>query len=149
MLNDPRFEKIAFEDIPLNRDIFVMDEKWMPEYEREWLKHFSGEEANTHLGFISYAACRSIGDNWLEMSWYTNTSDRFHEVPVFLPKSAFVECVDLWQYDDKPRVFVNSQWLTELHERPLAAFAIVDAIGVKQLIQTGGAFNKSIAFTSR
>lgn len=144
MLDDPRFEAIQFENIPLNRDIVVMDEKWMPDYEREWLKHFNGEEADTHVGLVSYLSCRSIGDDWLEMSWYPNSSDRFHEVPVFLPKSSFVAGVDLWEYDDKPRIFVSSAWLTELHERPLAAFALLDAIGVKQLLQTGGLSVKAL-----
>lgn len=138
MLDDPRFEAIQFENIPSNRDIVVMDEKWIPEYEREWLKHFNGEEADTHVGLVSYLACRSIGDNWLEMSWYPNINDRYHEVPVFLPKTAFVAGVDLSEYDDKPRIFVSSSWITELHERPLAAFALLDAIGVKLLLQTGG-----------
>lgn len=144
MLDDPRFEAIQFENIPLNRDIVVMDEKWIPEYEREWLKHFNKVEADTHVGFVSYLSCRSIGDDWLEMSWYVNSNDRFHEVPVFLPKSAFVAGVDLSDYDEKPKIFVSSSWITELHERPLAAFAMLDAIGVKQLLQTGNLSVKAL-----
>lgn len=137
MLKHANFQLVPFEEVPLNRDIVVMDEKWIPDYEREWLRAFDGDrDADTNVGYVSYVAARSVGDEWLELSWYPNTYDRFHEVPIFLPKSAFVACVDLWRYDDKPRVFVQSDWLTDIHERPLAAFAIVDAIGVKRLLQT-------------
>lgn len=138
MLKNENFEMISFEGIPLNQDLIVMDEKWVPDYDREWIKVFSGDKtANTNVGYVSYVAARSIGDEWLELSWYPNTYDRYHEVPVFLPRSAFITCVDLWRYDEKPRVFVKSGWLAEVHEHPLAAFAFVDAIGVKRLLQSG------------
>lgn len=138
MFNHSGFRKIQFEEVPLNRDVVIMDVKWMADFEREWTNTFDGGDADPYLvGYVTYVAARSIGNGWIELSWYPNTFDRFHEVPIFLPKSAFVTCVDVWQYDGKPTAFVQSDWLTDLHERPLAAFAIVDAIGVKQLIRTG------------
>lgn len=116
----------------------MMDAQWITAFEREWIKTFNGEEAEPYqVGYVSYVSARSVGNDWIELSWYPNIHDRFHEVPVFLPKSAFVTCVDVWEYDGKPKVFVQSDWLTDLHERPLAAFAIVDAIGVKDLLRTG------------
>jgi hypothetical protein len=42
--------------------------------------------------------------------------------------------VDCWQYDEKPHIFVRHGWLTNLHLRPFSAFALVDAIGVKNAI---------------
>lgn len=138
MFEHSGFGKLQFEEIPLNRDVVIMDVKWMADFEREWNNTFNGNDADPYLvGYVTYVAARSIGNDWIELSWYPNTFDRFHEIPIFLPKSAFVTCVDVWEYDGKPTVFVQSDWLTDLHERPLAAFAIVDAIGVKELIQTG------------
>jgi hypothetical protein len=66
-----------------------------------------------------------------------NIFDRFHETSVFLPKTEFVDCIGSWRYDEDPHIFVRTEWITELHERPLAAFAIVDAIGVKDLLRSG------------
>ncbi|MDB5761828.1 MAG: hypothetical protein JWQ21_823 [Herminiimonas sp.] len=138
MFDHDGFRKIQFEAIPLNQDLIMMDAKWIAEFEREWIKTFNESEADPYLvGYVSHISARSVGNDWIELSWYPNTHDRFHEVPVFLPKSAFVNCVDVWQYDGRPTVFVYSEWLTDLHERPLAAFAIVDAIGVKELLRTG------------
>ncbi|MFP3435956.1 hypothetical protein SB781_40025, partial [Paraburkholderia sp. SIMBA_061] len=78
----------------------------------EWTNHFEGKHASLAGGFVSHAAARSVDHEWIELSWYPNTFDRFHEVSVFLPKSAFVACVDIWKYDEKPTIFVRSDWLT-------------------------------------
>ncbi|EAQ37533.1 hypothetical protein NB311A_04459 [Nitrobacter sp. Nb-311A] len=43
MFDDERFDKYSFEAVPLNRDIYLMDEKWMPEYERYVLAVFAGK----------------------------------------------------------------------------------------------------------
>jgi hypothetical protein len=66
-----------------------------------------------------------------------NINDRFHEVPLFLPENRIVTCVDIPAYDENPHIFVRSAWLTEIHEKPLATFALVDAIGIKALLQRG------------
>lgn len=138
MFKNSKFIKIDFENIPLNQDITIMDEKWAKEYESEWKKEFKGKESTPYsVGYISRVAARSIGDNWAELSWYVNTHDRFHEIPIFLPKSAFLSCICIDGYDENPTVFVKSEWIEDLHNRPLAAFAIIDAIGVKGRLQSG------------
>jgi hypothetical protein len=138
MFQNPRFRKINFEEVPLNQDLIIMDEKWASGRENEWLKIFNKEEANPYsIGYVSFVAARSIGDDWIELSWYPNIFDRFHEIPIFLPKSVFVTCIDISDYDEKPTIFVKSEWVEDLHTRPLAAFAIIDAIGVKEQLQSG------------
>ena len=113
-----------------------MDEKWLRPWERSYLKFFDGKEFK-NVGYISYAAVRKAGPEALELSWYPNIFDRFHEVSVLLPKSAFVACVDVHEYDEKPHIFVRSDWLTDLHLRPYSAFALIDAIGVKHALMAG------------
>ncbi len=73
----------------------------------------------------------------LELSWYPNISDRFHELSVRLPREAFVTCVDVPGWDVKPHVFVKGAWLSALHLRPYSAFALVDAIGVTVALSSG------------
>lgn len=132
----PRFENLEFESVPRNQDVYLMDEQWIPEWEDAHLRFFSGEEWRA-VGYISYAAVRSASFHALEISWYPNVFDRFHEVKVVLPRDAFVACIDVYDSDGKPYIFVKGEWLTALHIRPYSAFALVDAIGVKKALMDG------------
>jgi hypothetical protein len=50
---------------------------------------------------------------------------------------AFVTCVDVYDYDEKPHIFVKGEWLKKLHLKPYSTFALIDAIGVKQALIDG------------
>lgn len=54
-----------------------------------------------------------------------------------LPRKDFVACIGCRDIDEKPRIFVSSEWLENIHRRPYSAFAIVDAIGVKNALRAG------------
>jgi hypothetical protein len=136
MFSHSEFRVIAFEDLPLDEDIFLMDERWMSEYESACINMFNGLDY-PNVGYISYAAARGVGGDHLELSWYPNIIDRFHEMVVKLPREAFVTCVDTPRWDGKPRIFVKSSWLSGLHLRPYSAFALIDAIGVKDALSRG------------
>lgn len=129
----PLFQAYAFEDVPLGRDVFLMDEEWIDQYEASLVSLFNGAK-DEKVGYISYAVVRHVDEFGLDLSWYPNTYDRFHEVRVRLPREQFIACVDCWQYDEKPHLFVKHGWLTNLYLRPFSAFALVDAIGVKKAI---------------
>ena len=131
-----QFQHFEFEAIPRDRDVYLMDEKWMAEWEANYLGFFNGKEFE-YIGYISHAAVRSATPESVEISWYPNVMDRFHEVVVVLPREAFVACVNVYDYDEKPHIFVKYQWLTSLHTRPYSAFALIDAIGVKSALETG------------
>ena len=133
VFDHPLFRTYAFEDVPLDRDVFLMDEEWLDQYETSLVALFNGGKYE-NIGYISYAAIRHVDEFGLALSWYPNIHDRFHEVRVRLPRDQFITCVDCWQYDEKPHVFVRRGWLTNLHLRPFSAFALVDAIGVKKAI---------------
>ena len=133
MFEHELFAKYRFEDVPLNRDVYLMDEEWLAPYEASMVAMFNGADYD-NVGYISYAAVRRVDEFALELSWYPNVFDRFHEVTVRLPRDQFIACVDCWQYDEKPHVFVKSGWLNNLHLRPFSAFALIDAIDVKKAI---------------
>jgi hypothetical protein len=137
MFEHEHFDKYAFEDIPLNRDIYLMDEKWIPEYEASLLNVFAGNGAEYRpVGYISYACARKVLPGGVELSWYPNIDDRFHEVAVWLPKDAYVACVGSWRWDEKPHIFVKGDWLNHLYLRSYTIFALIDAIGVKSAIRS-------------
>lgn len=130
------FRTYEFESIPLNRDVFLMDERWLLDYEAALVDMFNGKDYR-NIGYISYAAVRRVGPDSIELSWYPNLHDRFHEVSVLLPREAFVTCVDCPSYDERPHIFVKGSWLSGLHLRPYSAFALIDAIGVKAALSRG------------
>lgn len=138
MFDHPLIQSYAFEDIPLNRDINLMDEKWMAEFEAALIKSFDEPAATAYqVGFYSPAAARAISPDSAELTWYPNIFDRFHQMRITLPRSAFVTCIGSWQYDYKPLIFVTGDWLTNLHLRSHSVFALIDAINVKKALASG------------
>ena len=136
MFTHELFVNYEFSEIPLGRDIYLVDVAYTDEYHESMLRFFDGADYE-HVGYMSPVACRKINDNSLELSWYPNTNERFHEVAISLPKTEIVRTVGCWQYDEKPRIFVNSGWLETLHLRSYSVFAMVDAIGVKVALEKG------------
>ncbi|QLC23968.1 hypothetical protein HFP57_02250 [Parasphingopyxis algicola] len=133
MFDHEDIEKYALIDVPLNRDIYLMGEEWMAEYDRMLIRGLSGGEWG-NPGYISYAAARRATEDGIEISWYPNIFDRFHQVRVYLPKRHFVRCVSCITADEKPRIFVKDDWLNNLYLRTYSVFALVDAVGVKKAL---------------
>jgi hypothetical protein len=131
------FDHYAFEDIPLNRDLFLMDEVYIKEYEDAMLALFRGDEYK-NVGCISYIAARKKNKDSLELSWYANVFDRFHEVVIILPRDQFIICVGCWSCEEKPRIFVKSKWLENVYLRSYSIFALIDAVDVKSALEKGG-----------
>ncbi|KRA61789.1 hypothetical protein ASD79_06680 [Caulobacter sp. Root655] len=136
MFEDDEIEIYAINEVPMDRDIYLMDEIWMAQYAEALRTCLSGGRYE-NVGYISYAAARSATPAGVELSWYPNIHTRFHEMRVYLPTSAFVMCVGCQTIDEKPRIFVKSDWLQALHLRSNCAFALVDAIGVKAALADG------------
>lgn len=136
MFDDSDIDKYSFEEIPLDRDCFLMSEIYMGEYEEALLRMLRGEECNPYeVGFVSPVAVRKINEHSLDLSWYANTHTRFHEVSITLPRDKVRVCVGSWRYDQKPYIFVDHEWLEQLHVREYSVFVLVDAIGVKEAIR--------------
>ncbi len=130
------FDNYKFEEIPLNRDLFLIDECYLHQYENAMLKVFDGKKYQ-HVGKVGYITGGAITENTIELSWYPNVYDRFHEVTITLPKSQFITCVGSEKYDEKPRVFVKSTWLENLYLRSYSIFALIDAVNVKIALERG------------
>ncbi len=136
MFDHEYFDVYQFEDVPLNRDCFLMDECYIQEYEASILDVFAGNGGDP-IGYISYSAVNKVNEHSLDLSWYPNISSRFHEVSISLPRNQFVTCVGCWRYDEKPHIFVKSGWLEHLYLKSYTVFCMVDAIGVKEALQKG------------
>jgi len=137
LFENEKFDHYSFEDTPLDRDIYLMDEKFLTEYDSMMSNFLDNPKNNIYspVGYVSYITVKKVMNNSLEISWYANVSDRFHEISIILPKEHFIYCVGCWQYDQKPIIFVNANWLNSLYARSFSIFALVDAIGVKQYLE--------------
>jgi hypothetical protein len=139
MFDHPNIQIYAFENVPLDCDLHLMDEKWMVEFEAAFVKSIDGSGGTAYsIGYYAGAAARAVGTDSIELSWYPNTYDRFHQVRITLPRSEFVTCVGSWQYDYDPLIFVRGEWLTNLYLRSHSVFALIDAINVKNALASGG-----------
>jgi hypothetical protein len=134
LFENPRIDKYRFEDIPLDRDLYLMDEKWMTEYDGALAKLLAGGGYDV-VGYISYAAARNFSRYAIELSWYANIHTRFHELRISLPRDQFVCCVGCRRYDEKPRIFVRGAWLNNLYLRFHSIFVMIDAIGVRAALE--------------
>ncbi|MCU0732188.1 MAG: hypothetical protein MUE84_11480, partial [Hyphomonas sp.] len=114
-----------------------MSEEWMSAYSDAMLKGIVHGEWECDVGYASMACAHRINKNSVELSWYPNIIDRFHEVRIVLPRKHFVTCTEIPKYDEKPRIFVSDEWYKNLHTRIFSAFALVDAIGVKDGLIAG------------
>jgi hypothetical protein len=136
MFDNHKIEKYSFEEIPRNRDCFLVSEIYMGEFSEALDKMLQGEECNPYeVGYVSPVAARKINEVSMELSWYPNTFTRFHEVSIILPKDVFRAAVECPSYDIKPYIFVSRDWLEQLHLREYSVFALIDAIGVKKAIE--------------
>jgi hypothetical protein len=136
LFEDSNIDKHPFDEIPLDRDCLLMSEIYMGEFDEALAKMLKREECNPYeVGYVSPVAIRKINENSLDLSWYPNTITRFHEVSISLPRDKVKICVGCWQYDIKPYIFVDHEWLEQLHLREYSVFALIDAIGVKNAIR--------------
>lgn len=136
LFNDDRIDKYSFEEIPLDRDCLLMSKIYMAEFDEALQKMLRGESCNPYeVGYVSPVAIRTVNSNSLDLSWYPNTFTRFHEVSISLPREVVEACVGCWQYDIKPYIFVDHDWLEHLHLREYSVFALIDAIGVKKALK--------------
>lgn len=129
-------DKYSFEEIPLDTDCFLMSESYMHEFDDALEKMIQRKESNPYeVGYVSPVAIRRINNQSLDLSWYANTHSRFHEVSITLPKDKIKICVACSQYDIKPYIFVDQEWLEQLYLREYSVFALIDAINVKVAIR--------------
>jgi hypothetical protein len=67
MFDHDDIEKYEIHEVPLNRDLFLMDDKWIVPYEHSLLTLLNGGEYE-QVGYIAYAAVRTAGPQGLEIS---------------------------------------------------------------------------------
>jgi len=142
------FQIFTLDELPLERDIWVMDEAYIGEWETVWLKVIGGDHQASpyEVGYITPIHVAEVTPAGAEISWYANTHDRFHEVKTFLPREAFVAAALAYEYEKRVSVFVKGDWLRRLHLRSNSIFAMIDVADMTAAIKSGAiSHNKVIA----
>ena len=140
------FQVYGMADLPLGRDIYMMDELYIEEWESENIKRFGNDEdADPYgVGYITPVHVSAVTPHGLEISWYPNTHDRFHEVKTFLPTDAFVDAALAYEYDKRVQLFVRTEWLRALHLRSNSIFAMIDAVDMTDALKLGKVSHDSV-----
>lgn len=136
MFNPNVFDIFSYENIPLDEDLFILDECYMHEYNSMVLDVLAGKDYR-NLDVHFPAATRKINEQSIEISLVANFIDRHHQLNVFLPRNQFVNCVCCTKIDDKiPHVFVKSNWIEYIHSKTFCIFCLIDASDFKKLLKT-------------
>jgi len=136
MFEHQNFKVHPYDNIPLNEDCIMMDEKYLKEYEEMMINLFNGSDYE-NIGYVCYTSVRKVNKDSIVLSWYPDVFTRFHEVSINLPKNELIVCVECWQWSQKPHIFVKSKWYEDLHLKTYSIFSLIDAIGVKEALQNG------------
>lgn len=138
MFDHKDIDKYLISEIPLDRDIMLMSDVYMEEFESALVRMLEGEDCSPYeVGYVSNVAARRINANSVELSWYANVHTRFHEVSIVLPNDKIRVCVGCSRYDVKPYVFVDQTYVEQLYTREYVLFGLVDAIGIKNALRDG------------
>ncbi|MBU3077824.1 hypothetical protein [Sphingomonas quercus] len=140
------FRKFTLDELPLERDTWVMDEAHMVEWETVWLKVIGGDEDASpyKVGCVTPIHIAEVTPAGAEISWYANTADRFHEIKTFLPRDAFVAAALAYEYEKRVSVFVRATWLRALHLRSNSIFAMIDAVDMTHAIKSGAISHEKV-----
>lgn len=131
MFENKLVDHYTFDEVPVNRDLHMMSDRWIEKYHR-YLERVFSRQQTTHPGYVSGVSANGLRCDLLDLTWFPNYFTRFHRVEITLPRSQFVRCVGSWQWDEDPHIFVKESWLEDLYIRPHCVFGLIDAIGIKQ-----------------
>ena len=145
LFNHEKFNVYDFKDIPLNEQVYIIDEIYINDYEAQLLKFFNDGENYNPIGYVSFASVNSVSETSAEIS-LSVTWDRFHHVTISLPKNEFVTCVGSWQTEETPHVFVKTDWYNTLYLRNYSVFALIDVANFEMGMDAGHVNRDTLLF---
>jgi hypothetical protein len=130
--NHPEIEVYTFDDLPIDQQMWLVDEKWIPDYDKELRSLddvYSVASATRVIVETRTAASMEATLYFVQL--------RHHRVKVTLPRSEFVIAAGRSSHGVKPFLFVRSEWYEKLHLKQYSVFVLIDAIGVKKILRDG------------
>lgn len=150
-----------YDEIPIHRDIFIINDAQFDEFVKLWEEYFLEGNAecihpNNHISYkVGYI--QKSNSNSLEVNIGVNTSSRFHGVSRILPKARITGCIEFTSIGDNPYLIVDESWFKEIYKSIFSTYALIDAVGMRKLLECEGEieerkileFNKELNKISR
>lgn len=150
----------SYDEIPLRRDTIVLSKKDFDYFEKcwDWCLRYGRtgmDEPNAWIR-IRWGWIEDRFDDYLNVAFMINQSDRFHQCSHKLPKLKIVKSVHYHEFQKRPFLIVDEDWFNHSWDASYCSFALVDAIGVKKYLMANGnidpkaldAFNRKVRFLS-
>lgn len=131
MFDHKNFTLYKYDELPLNKDCDLMQEKYMKAYEQSYLDFFKGKELK-FSGYFIPISILSINENIVKIAWYVNIFERAHEVHINLPVNQIVQCVCVRK---RPCLFIKDEWIFQLYRNNYSVFVLIDAMNMKNAIK--------------
>lgn len=136
MFDHPDFEKYQPEELPLDSDMYLRDENYLGPYEQSFVEARAGGEWK-NVGYVSWIAVRRVTPQAIELSWFANIFDRYHEVAISLPKDQIILCVGSRSWSERISIFVKKGWIEKMYVRFHSVFGFIDAANVREALAQG------------
>ena len=134
-------EVYSFDKIPIGRDLFLIGSAQVEDLRREWERYLAEPDGTTprhpneSLTF-TWCAAQSISGESCDLNVCIDMTVRYHGAVRKLPRSKFVTCVHFWNYQKRPYLVVSQDWFDEIQQELYSLYALVDAIGVRKLMDS-------------
>ena len=130
-----------FDSVPTGVQCRLMTDRFLNEFESTIVEMVRTEDEKEHalydIGYGSSLVVNQIEEDAIDVSWYVDAMERFHEVSIPIPRKHFVACVSCPKYSVQPYIFVSDAWHESILTKDYSVFCLIDAIGFKQCIRKG------------
>ena len=139
----PNYEVFTPDTLQPNTEILLQDEIYIEDY-RQLIDDLDNGKPWKSVGYVSFVTVERKTAHVIELSFCSDRADRVHDFLVSLPHDQFVACVRAWKWDERPTLFVRSQWLEKMLMRSNCIFGLIDAIRFGEKLATGIALDEHL-----
>ncbi len=142
-LNSKFYREYSFEEIPQDRDSFIIPENDLNIFIDICNKINMGiptENVNHPNEKIDYRWCfvEKLDEDSCDINICVTMNHRFHGVMKKLPKNMFIGCIQAFQFESRPYIVVKDEWIESLQNIPSSIYCMIDIIGIKNYLNKKG-----------
>ena len=152
--HDADVEVYGFDDIPGRRDLVLIGSDEIELLRQQWVRYLAEPDGTTpphpneFLRFL-WCAVEAHGADSCDLNICISMNTRFHQAVLKLPRSRFVTCVHFWNYAKRPYLVIDQDWFNQIPLTHFSLYALVDAIGMRRLLETQGRVERDQATALR
>jgi hypothetical protein len=133
----------SFDEIPVGQDLFLIGEDQLEHMQQVWRQYLSPAEARTldhpnQVLRIRWCAIEARRPESCDVNVCIDMHSRFHGTVHVLPRSQFIMGVHFYDCERRPYLVVTKEWVEHIEATKFSLYALVDAIGMKALLNKQG-----------